>query len=376
MARGDYRFIWERPDWPEWTYDLASLADLLAECSRAQGMLVGRLTDVGLALRNEASLEALTSEVTQSSAIEGEELPPESVRSSLARRLGMDAAGLETQDRRVEGVVEMVLDGTAYFALPLTEKRLHSWHGALFPTGYSGLRTIRVAQWRTDESGPMRVLSGPAGKERIHYEAPPASRLSPEMDAFFHWFNGHANEPPLIRAGLGHLWFVTIHPYEDGNGRIARALGDMLLARAEDNSHRFYSLSAQIKRERAAYYDILERTQRGSLDVTEWLKWFLHQLMLAQDRAHGTVDRVLRQARFWQHFGGVTLNPRQAKVLKGLLGDLEELDGRMTVSRWASMNHCSKDTALRDIQDLEKQGILVRTAAGGRSTAYRLAEVP
>jgi Fic family protein len=373
MNSGEYHYIWQSGDWPKWRYDLATLAGSLAEVSRAQGLLMGRLADVGMVLRDQASLAALTSDVVKTSEIEGERLDVESVRSSIARRLGVDIGALAPVDRHIEGVVEMVLDATANCAAPVTRERLFGWHAALFPTGYSGLSKIRVGSWRDDASGPMQVVSGPIGRQRVHFEAPPALRLPAEMERFLEWVNGESEEPPLIKAGLAHLWFVTLHPFDDGNGRIARAIGDLWLARADGSPQRFYSLSAQIQRERKAYYDILERTQKGTLDVTEWLAWFLGALHHAVDQAQHTLDAVLAKARFWQRFAGTPMNARQVKLLNRLH---EGFEGKLTTSKWAAIAKCSPDTALRDINELLAQGALRKSAAGGRSTSYELNEPP
>jgi Fic family protein len=373
MNSGEYHYIWQSGDWPKWRYDLATLAGSLAEVSRAQGLLMGRLADVGMVLRDQASLAALTSDVVKTSEIEGERLDVESVRSSIARRLGVDIGALAPVDRHIEGVVEMVLDATANCAAPVTRERLFGWHAALFPTGYSGLSKIRVGSWRDDASGPMQVVSGPIGRQRVHFEAPPALRLPAEMERFLEWVNGESEEPPLIKAGLAHLWFVTLHPFDDGNGRIARAIGDLWLARADGSPQRFYSLSAQIQRERKAYYDILERTQKGTLDVTEWLAWFLGALHRAVDQAQHTLDAVLAKARFWQRFAGTPMNARQVKLLNRLH---EGFEGKLTTSKWAAIAKCSPDTALRDINELLAQGALRKSAAGGRSTSYELNEPP
>lgn len=370
MNSSDYLYAWQAPDWPQWRYDLSALAEPMAQVSRAQGLLLGRLADVGLGLRDEASLAALTDDVLKTSEIEGEHLNVASVRSSIARRLGVDIGSLAPVDRHVEGVVEMVLDATIRHGAPLTPNRLFAWHAALFPTGYSGLTKITTGAWRNDALGPMQVVSGPMNRQRVHFEAPPADRLTTELSVFLRWLNDPApSDPALIRAGLGHLWFVTLHPFDDGNGRIARAVGDLLLARADGSPQRFYSLSAQIQRERKAYYDILERTQKGSMDVTEWLRWFLDMLSQALGQAHGVLDAVLFKARFWQGLQGATLNERQVKVLNRLLDGFE---GKLTTSKWAALANCSSDSALRDINDLVERGILQRTAAGGRSTSYDL----
>lgn len=379
MNSGEYTYIWEARDWPAWRYDLARLAEPMAEASRAQGLLMGRLADVGMALRDEASLAALTEDVLKTSEIEGEHLSVASVRSSIARRLGVDIGALAPVDRHVEGVVEMVIDATANSAAPLTLERLFGWHAALFPTGYSGLSRIAVGAWRDDASGPMQVVSGPVGRQRVHYEAPPAHRLEAQTQRFLAWVNApspssaHVQEPPLIRAGLGHLWFVTLHPFDDGNGRVARAIGDLLLARADGSPQRFYSLSAQIQRERKAYYEILERTQKQSMDVTEWLAWFLATLRRAVDQAQLTLDAVLVKARFWQRWAASPFNERQAKLLNRLL---DGFDGKLNSGKWAAIAKCSSDTALRDINDLVARGVLRKAEGGGRSTNYALNDAP
>ncbi len=373
MKRGDYTYVWQSEDWPLWRYDLSALAGPLAEVSLAQGRLMGRLADVGLALRDQASLAALTDDVVKTSEIEGEKLTLESVRSSVARRLGVDIGALAPTDRRVEGVVDMVLDATANSAAPLTRERLFGWHAALFPAGHSGITRLRVGAWRDDTGGPMQVVSGPLGRQRVHFEAPPAEHVGTEMDRFLGWVNGATSEPALIKAGLGHLWFVTVHPFDDGNGRIARAVGDLLLARADGSPQRFYSVSAQIQRERQAYYAILERTQKQTMDVTAWLQWFLKTLHEAVSETHDTLDAVLAKARFWQAWADVPFNARQLKLLNRMLDGFE---GKLTSSKWAAMAKCSPDTALRDINELLVRGVLRRLEAGGRSTGYVLCDLP
>lgn len=371
MNGGDYNYIWQADDWPNWRFDLAALAEPMAEVSRAQGLLIGRLADVGMALRDQASLAALTQDVVKTSEIEGEQLSVESVRSSIARRLGVDIGALAPVDRHVEGVVEMVLDATANSQAPVTTERLFGWHAALFPMGYSGLSKVSVGAWRDDAKGPMQVVSGPIGRQRVHFEAPPAYRLEAETNRFLGWINGPSKEPPLLKAGLGHLWFVTLHPFDDGNGRIARAIGDLLLARADGSAQRFYSLSAQIQKERGAYYDILERTQKRSMDVTQWLAWFLDVLHRAVNESQFTLDGVLSKARIWQRWAAMALNARQVKLLNQLL---DGFDGKLTSSKWAAIAKCSADTALRDINDLLARGVLRKTEAGGRSSGYELNE--
>ena len=369
MKRGDYAYIWRAPDWPNWRYNLADLAESLADVSRAQGLLIGRLADVGIALRDQASLSALTDDVIKTSEIEGETLNTESVRSSVARHLGVDIGALAPVDRRVDGVVEMVLDATINCNALVTRDRLFGWHAALFPTGYSGLARINVGGWRDDATGPMQVMSGALGRQRVHFEAPPAERLPSEVERFLAWANRASNEPPLIKAGLAHLWFVTLHPFDDGNGRIARAVGDLFLARADGSPQRFYSLSSQIQRERNAYYDILERTQKQSMDVTEWLGWFLATLHRGVNQSQHMLDAVLAKSRFWQRWTTTSLNERQVKMVNRLLDGFE---GKLTSSKWAAITKCSPDTALRDIRDLMARRMLRKSQAGGRSTGYEL----
>lgn len=369
MNSSDTSYIWQACDWPDWRYDLDVLAKPLADVSRAQGILLGRLTDVGMAFRDQANLAALTEDVLKTSEIEGERLDAESVRSSIARRLGLDIGALAPVDRHVEGVVELVLDATVRCESPLTMERLFAWHAALFPTGYSGLSKIHVGGFRDDANGPMQVVSGPIGRQRVHFEAPPAAQLTLEVARFIAWANRDSKDHPILKAGLGHLWFVTLHPFEDGNGRIARAIGDLLLARADGSPQRFYSLSAQIQRERHDYYNILERTQKGSLDVTPWLIWFLESLTKAVNTAQHTLSAVLVKARFWQRWATTPFNERQVKLLNRLL---DGFDGKLNTSKWAAIAKCSPDTALRDISDLLARGVLGRSAAGGRSTSYVL----
>jgi Fic family protein len=369
MESGEKFYIWQANDWPNWRYDLAKLAGPLADVSRVQGLLIGRLADVGMALQDQASLSALTEDVVKTSEIEGEQLNVESVRSSIARRLGVDIGALAPVDRNVEGVVEMVLDATGHCTAPLTTERLFGWHAALFPTRYSGLTRISVGTWREDATGPMQVVSGPVHRQKVHYEAPPAEKLAAETDRFLNWANATTAEPSLVKAGLAHLWFVTLHPFDDGNGRIARAVGDLFLARADGSPQRFYSLSAQIQRERKAYYDVLEATQKGSLDVTDWLAWFLGTLQRALDSAQLTLDAVLVKARFWQRWATTPLNERQVKLLNRLL---DGFDGKLTSSKWAAIAKCSPDTALRDISELLALGVLKKSVSGGRSTSYEL----
>lgn len=362
-------YIWQRPDWPQWRFDAAALAAPLAQVHRAQGNLAGCMAELGLAQRDQATLQALTQEVINTSAIEGEALNLDAVRSSIARRLGVDIGALAPADRHVDGVVDMVLDATQQHVLPLTAERLFGWHAALFPTGYSGRVRIQVGAWRNDAAGPMQVVSGPVGREKVHFEAPPATALPAETAAFLQWFNAAPAGDALIHAGLAHLWLVTLHPFDDGNGRISRAVGDMALARAEGTAQRFYSLSAQIQRERKQYYDQLEATQRGTLDVTPWLSWFLACLLRAVQGADGLLGGVLIKTQFWQRWAGMPMNQRQTLVLNKMLDGME---GKLTNAKWAAIGKCSADTALRDINDLLTRGVLRRLEGGGRSTGYEL----
>ena len=369
MMSGEKLYLWQSSDWPNWRFDAATLASPLAAVHRAQGHLAGRMAEFGEPQRDEASVRTFTDDVLKTSEIEGEHLNAESVRSSVARRLGVDAGALAPVDRGVEGVVEMVLDATQRFDEPLTPERLWAWHAALFPTGRSGMRTIQVGQWRDDRHGPMQVVSGRYGRERVHYEAPPAERMASEMETFLRWFEAESTDDPVIRAGLAHLWFVSIHPFDDGNGRIARAVGDMALARAERSSNRYYSLSTQIQRDRNSYYQLLETTQKETMDVTTWLGWFLASLLKALERAEVILDDVLVKARFWKRWSAVPLNARQINLLNRLLDGFE---GKLTSGKWAKIAKCSGDTALRDINTLVDLGALRKTEAGGRSTSYEI----
>ena len=366
-------YIHEQQDWPHFHWNISALAESLPTVRYRQGVLSGHMEALGFRLRQEAVLQTLTSDVLKSSEIEGEQLDMMQVRSSIARRLGMDIGALKPADRNVEGVVEMMLDATRNYQQPLTAERLFAWHASLFPKGHRGMSKIPIGQWRDDSSGPMQVVSGPIGRETVHFEAPAASRLDEEMCAFFDWFNIDVVKDAVLKAALAHLWFVTIHPFDDGNGRIARAIGDMALARSEHSSQRFYSMSSQIRQERAAYYEILEETQKGGLDVTPWMEWFLGCLGRAIEGAQTTLGAVLDKARFWESLTGISINDRQRLVLNRLVDGFE---GNLTNSKYAKLAKCSPDTALRDIQHLLQQGVLVRNPQGGRSTSYVLANFP
>jgi Fic family protein len=362
-------YIHELEDWPRFHWNMEKLAESLASVRHRQGRLIGHMEALGFNLQQEAVLQTLTADVIKSSEIEGEKLDADQVRSSIARRLGMDIGALKPVDRNVEGVVEMMLDATRHYQQQLTAERLFAWHASLFPTGRSGMAEIRAGSWRDDSKGPMQVVSGPMGREHVHFEAPKADRLSGEMRSFLDWFEGDKAIDPVLRAGLAHLWFVTIHPFDDGNGRIARAIADMALARSENSPQRFYSMSAQIRQERKDYYDVLERTQKGTTDVTPWMDWFLGCLGRAIDGAQITLSTVLDKARFWERIKNVQLNERQRLVVNRLLDGFE---GKLTTSKYASLAKCSQDTAYRDILALVDQGVLVHNPEGGRSTSYSL----
>ena len=366
------RYIHQLTEWPQFTWDHEALAALLADIRHRQGRLSGRLEGLGFSLRQEAQLETLTLDVVKSSEIEGENLNTDEVRSSVARRLGMDIAGAVPANRNVEGVVEMTLDATQNFDRPLTDDRLFAWHAALFPAGRSGMRKIIAGAWRDDAGGPMEVVSGPIGRERVHYEAPAAPLLEQEMARFLEWGNEPDGTDPVLRAALAHLWFVTIHPFDDGNGRMARAISDWALARSEKSPQGFYSMSSQIRQERDAYYRILERTQKGTLDVTPWMEWFLVCLGGAFKGTEATLATVLHKARFWQKHAGLKTNDRQRLLLNRML---DGFDGKLTSSKWARIAKCSQDTAIRDIQGLVARGVLKKDPGGGRSTSYSTTEV-
>ncbi len=365
-------YIHEQDDWPRFRWSESAISGRLAAVRHRQGRLIGHMEALGFDLRAEAVLATLTEDVVKSSEIEGERLDKELVRSSIARRLGLDVSALAPVDRDVEGVVEMMLDATQNYDKALTEERLFGWHAALFPTGRSGMTRIAVGAWRGENAGPMQVVSGPYGRERVHFEAPGAARLPEEMAALLSWFESERNIDPVLKAAIAHLWFVTIHPFEDGNGRIARAIADMALARSEASPQRFYSMSAEIRLERKDYYATLERTQKGDLDITDWITWFLACLDRAIDGAERILGNVLHKAAFWRAIEVEPLNARQRAVINRLLDGFE---GKLTSSKWATLTKVSADTALRDINDLVARGILLRDEGGGRSTSYSLKSV-
>lgn len=364
------RYIYQHKEWPHFTWVEDRFTPLLIEVRHKQGKLLGQMETMGFRLQTEANLQTLTLDVLKSSEIEGEFLDAAQVRSSIARRLGLDIAGVVPVDRNVEGVVEMMLDATQNFKAPLTEERMFGWHSALFPTGRSSMQKIVAGQWRdNDKSDPMQVVSGPMGRETIHFQAPDSDVVPDEIAHFLKWFNSETNIDPVIKAAIAHLWFVTIHPFDDGNGRIARAIADMQLARSDKSSNRFYSMSAQIRIERNAYYDILESTQKERLDITEWLEWFLGCLDRALSATDEILANVLQKARFWERHKLTSLNERQKLIINKLLNGFI---GKLTSSKWALMAKCSSDTAVRDINDLIKKNILVKDESGGRSTSYSL----
>lgn len=365
-------YIHEYPDWTDFTWDDRRVMSKLAEARNQQGRLLGRMESLGFELQKEAVLSTLTFDVLKSSEIEGELLELGQVRSSIARRLGIEIAGAVESERHVDGIVDMMLDATQRFDAPLAKDRLFGWHAALFPAGWSSLYKITVAAWRKDTTGPMQVVSGALGKEKVHFQAPPAERIEQEMQGFLEWVENEKELDLVLKAAIAHLWFITIHPFDDGNGRIARSITDMILARSDNSSRRFYSLSAQIRLERKQYYDMLERTQQSHADITAWILWFLQSLIHAIAASEETLLRILQKAEFWKRHATTLLNDRQQKIINKLLDGFE---GKLTTAKWAKMNGCSQDTALRDMQDLIAKGILLKDNSGGRSTHYALTMV-
>ncbi|HOZ51904.1 MAG TPA: Fic family protein [Chitinophagaceae bacterium] len=363
------KYIYQQKDWPKFHWNDESIISLLSSIRHNQGRLLGNMEALGFNLRSEALLESLTINILKTSEIEGEILNPEQVRSSIARRLGIEIGGLVPSDRNIDGVVEMMLDATQNFNEPLTEDRLFGWHSALFPGGRSGMYKIKVGNWRDDSKGPMQVISGAIGREKVHYEAPSAISIQNEINQFLDWFNSDIKIDPVLKASISHFWFITIHPFEDGNGRIARAIADMQLTRADGSSQRFYSMSAQIQKERNKYYDILESSQKESLDITNWLNWFLACLNRSLDSTDTLLAKVIDKAKFWDRFSNIKLNERQILILNKLLDGFE---GKLTSTKWAKLTKCSQDTALRDIQNLIEKKALIKETAGGRSTSYML----
>lgn len=362
-------YLYNNHNWPIFEWNSDKLLALLSYVRNRQGRLIGKMGALGFELRNEANLVILTQEIIKSTEIEGEFLDREQVRSSIARRLGLDISGLVYSERNVDGIVDLLLDATKNYDKELTEERLFTWHASLFPIGKSGMYKIIAGNWRDDSTGPMQVVSGVMGKEKVHYQAPPAAQIEKEMRIFFDWFNLEKNTDLVIKAAVAHLWFVTIHPFEDGNGRISRALSDMLLARSDEQSFRFYSMSTQIRKERNSYYDILEKTQKSGLDITNWLEWFLNCLLHSIENSEKLLEKIIYKHSFWIHHSKVNINDRQRKILNMLM---DEFEGVLNTTKWSKIGKCSQDTALRDIQDLIEKGILEKSSKGGRSTIYEL----
>jgi Fic family protein len=361
------KYIYQKQDWPNFFWDSETLLTLLTEVRNRQGRIVGKMSALGFELKNQANLEILTQDVLNSNEIEGEILDKNQVRSSIARRLGLEVSGLVASDRNVDSVVEVMIDATKNFDKPLSKERILGWHNTLFPTGYSGMYKIQVGKFRDSNAGPMEVISGPFGKEKVHFQAPSAELLEKEMNLFLKWFNSKQNIDLVIKSAIAHLWFVTLHPFDDGNGRIARALADMILARSDGQSYRFYSMSSQIRIERKRYYEILEETQKSSLDVTKWLEWFLSCLLNSINASETILEKVVFKHEFWLKNSSKLENERQQKMLNMLL---DGFDGKLTSSKWAKICKCSQDTALRDIRDLLEKQILEKLPGGSRSTAY------
>lgn len=365
-------YIYRQKNWPNFYWDESQIFNTLATLRHKQGRLLGKMSVLGFTLQEEAMLRTMTLEVLKTSEIEGEILDSDQVRSSIARRLGIENFGLVKADRDVEGVVEMLLDATQKYQEPLTKDRLFGWHSALFPTGRSGMYKITVGDWRGEGDGPMQVVSGAMGREHVHFEAPEFAVIDQEMKQFLDWFNRQEPLDPVIKAAIAHLWFVTIHPFDDGNGRIARTIADLQLSRADESMQRFYSMSAQIRKERSRYYEILEKTQKGDLNITEWLEWFLLCLDRALVATDEVLSTVLAKAKYWEWFKDKSISERQKLMLNKLMDGFE---GKLTTSKWAKIAKCSQDTALRDIQHLMEQGILIQDGPGGRSTSYYLSSL-
>ncbi len=363
------KYIYEYPNWVRFTWRETEINAIFGEVRNLQGKIIGQMNTFGFATKEEATLTTLTLDVIKSSEIEGEKLDYDQVRSSIARRLGINIAGLVPANRNVEGVVEMMLDASQNYQKPLTNKRLFGWHSALFPTGHSGMHKIEVARYRT---GEMQIVSGAMGKEKVHYEAVPANKVKEEMDKFLKWFNDYNKIDPVLKSAIAHFWFIIIHPFDDGNGRIARAISDLMLARADGTTERYYSMSSQILVERKQYYAILQRVQHNSGDITDWLNWFLHCLKNSLLATENTLQKILRKNEFWKIHEITELNERQRLVLNKLFDDF---DGKLKSSKWAKIAKCSPDTALRDIKDLIDKGILRQEQQGGRSTNYELADI-
>lgn len=369
------QYIWQQPSWPEFRWDNAALIKQIGMCRFQQGALLTQMKDLGFDVKQQARAEVLIEEALKTSEIEGERLDPSAVRSSVAQRLGLPTAGMvSTKNQQADGVVQVLLDATQNFKQTLTSERLFGWHAALFPTGYSGMHKIKIASWRDDRSGPMRVVSGPVGRENVHYEAPPAELLADEMNRFFCWWEDSRGEMDgILRSGMAHLWFVAVHPFEDGNGRVARVLSEMALAQDENLSTRYYSLSSQIMAERENYYGILERTFKAEGDITDWMKWFLECMSKAILISNKLLSNVMLKARFWKHYARTEIKERQSKVLNRLLdAGPGGFEGGLTNRKYAGMSHVSRATAQRELADLVQKGVLRPSPGGGRSTSYDL----
>jgi Fic family protein len=363
------KYIYERPDFPDFYWDSEKILAPLSEVRFMQGRFSGKIQSLGFDIQQESNLLLLEKEIITSSQIEGEIYKPEEVRSSIAKRTGAAYDSNQPTNRNIDGFVDLLLDATQNYATVISKERLFNWHGALFPTGRSGLYTIKTAQWRKDEKGPMQVVSGGFGNEKVHYEAPTASLIPNLMIAFLDWLNTESQQDLIIKTGIAHLWFLTIHPFEDGNGRIARAISESILAKSENDAMRFYSLSSQILKNKKDYYLLLEQSQKGNLDCTNWLLWFLETLKKAIIQSEEIISTVLQKANFWKNHEKTILSPRQQKMLEILWNDFE---GNLTTKKWSLLTKCSDDSALRDINDLILKGILYKEDKGSRSTSYKI----
>ncbi|WP_010179675.1 Fic family protein [Aquimarina agarilytica] len=369
MRRINKVYIHEKDNWTNFTWNEKLVSKELAETRNLQGRLLGKMESLGFDLQDEAVLNTITLEIVKSSEIEGEILDLEQVRSSVARRLGIELAGAIESERHIDGIVEMMLDATQRYDLPLTKNRLFGWHSSLFPTGWSNMYKITVADWRKDTTGPMQVVSGAMGKEKVHFEAPKSDRIDSEIENLINWIELENDLDPVLKSAIVHLWFITIHPFEDGNGRITRAITELLLARSDNSAKRFYSMSSQIRIERKQYYQILEKTQKGNSEITDWILWFLECLKNSFKSTSELLSRILLKAEFWKVNSKTIINKRQQKMLNKLL---DGFNGKLTTSKWGKICKCSQDTALRDIQDLINKEILLKEKSGGRSTNYEL----
>ncbi len=362
-------YIWQYPEWPSFTWNDSRLIALLSEVRNLEGKIQGMMGGLGFDVQSMTALNVMTEDVLRSNEIEGVILNSDKVRSSIAKHLGIDTAGLPQPDRYTEGVVQIMMDAVTNCNKPLTPERLFNWHAALFPTGRSGMYPITVGAYRTGGE-PMQIVSGAMGKEKVHYEAPPSDVVPDMMTDFLRWINSdNTVTDPVLKAAVAHLWFVAIHPFDDGNGRLTRTITDMQLAKADGFHLRFYSMSAEILREKKTYYEILEHTTSNSTDITEWLEWFLNTMKSSILRAEETVKRVVSKSSFWQRHREIPMNERQVKVVNMIW---DGFTGKLTSSKWAKITKTSQATALRDITDLIEKGILIAAADGGRSSNYLL----